>query len=123
MIRSIQNTITSFANQSLRTIGIAYKEVNTDPSNWNEEQLEGSMTLIGIAGIKDPLRPDIAEAIIKCKRAGITVRMVTGDNIATAIAISKECGILPKDYMRVDGSFEALEGKKFRELVRKKNSK
>lgn len=52
------------------------------------------MTLICIAGIKDPLRKEIPEAIKKCRSAGITVRMVTGDNVNTAVAIAKDAGIL-----------------------------
>lgn len=58
---------------------------------------------MGIAGIKDPLRPSIKNAIEKCKTAGITVRMVTGDNIVTAMAIAKECGILPENYTKETG--------------------
>lgn len=60
----------------------------------SENILESELTLIAIAGIKDPLRKEIPEAIKKCKAAGITVRMVTGDNINTAVAIAKDAGIL-----------------------------
>jgi P-type E1-E2 ATPase len=49
-------------------------------------------------GIRDPLRPEIFESVKKCKEAGITVRMLTGDNENTAIAIAKEAGILDKDW-------------------------
>jgi P-type E1-E2 ATPase len=51
-----------------------------------------------MVGIKDPLRDGIAEAVEKCHIAGVTVRMVTGDNIETAIAIAKEAGILEKGW-------------------------
>lgn len=60
----------------------------------SENILESELTLIAIAGIKDPLRKEIPEAIKKCKAAGISVRMVTGDNINTAVAIAKDAGIL-----------------------------
>ena len=76
------------------------------------------MIFLGIAGIKDPLRPSIKHAIEVCKTAGITVRMVTGDNIVTAIAIAKECGILPENYVKGEGSkYRAMQGKEFREIV------
>lgn len=50
---------------------------------------------MGLVGIMDPLRPGVSDAISKCHQAGITVRMVTGDNLLTAIAISKDAGIIP----------------------------
>jgi len=56
-----------------------------------------------MVGIKDPLRSTVKDSIAKCKKAGITVRMVTGDNSETAFAIAKDCGILdeniPKSQM------------------------
>ena len=81
---------------ALRTLAIAYKDIeyNSSYSTLNENFLESDLTLIAIAGIKDPLRPDVEEAINVCRGAGIRVRMVTGDNMNTAVAIAKDCGIL-----------------------------
>ena len=62
-----------------------------------------------MVGIKDPVRPEVPEAVATCKRAGITVRMVTGDNIHTAKSIAQECGIL---Y----GNGVAMEGPEFRAM-------
>jgi P-type Ca2+ transporter type 2B len=115
----IMNTVLlSFARQSLRTILMAYRDVETNPCEWSDEKLAEDLTLIGITGIKDPLRPEIIDAVKKCKRAGIMVRMVTGDNYNTAVAIAKECGILEPDFKEGrQGDYTALEGKKFREIV------
>lgn len=55
---------------------------------------ENDYICIGILGIKDVIRDEVEEAIRKCQRAGIKVRMVTGDNPITAVAIAKECGII-----------------------------
>lgn len=56
------------------------------------------MVLFAILGIKDVLRKEVPQAVLDCKKAGIKVRMVTGDNILTAIAIAKECHIInPED--------------------------
>ena len=52
------------------------------------------LTLIGVVGLQDPLRPGIAEAVRTCHLAGINVRMVTGDNLETATAIAKKASIL-----------------------------
>jgi P-type Ca2+ transporter type 2B len=119
----LDKIVLGYAKNSLRTILTAYSEVeidsriNIDLDTWSEEDMMKDLTMIGITGIKDPLRPEIVGAIQKCKSAGITVRMVTGDNFNTAIAISKECGILPSDYEPRQGSYEAMEGKTFREMV------
>ena len=61
------------------------------------------MTVVALVGIKDPLRKEIPEAVEICKKAGIVVRMVTGDNPETAVAIAKDAGILPLNYIKPDG--------------------
>ena len=63
-----------------------------------------------MAGIKDPLREGIEDAVRKCKTAGVTVRMVTGDILETAVAISKEAGILPNVYEYSKGDYYVMEG-------------
>ena len=88
------------ATQSLRTIGLAYRDLNgsEDLTNKNDKGVYDveteNLTLIAIVGIKDILRPEVPGAVANCKTAGIKVRMVTGDNKITARAIAKECGIL-----------------------------
>lgn len=98
---SISNIINSFASDALRTLCIAYKdiEVFTAPDRIPED----GYTLIAVIGIKDPVRPGVKEAVQACLAAGITVRMVTGDNIHTAKAIAKECGILTSDGLAIEG--------------------
>lgn len=56
--------------------------------------------MLGLSGIKDPLKESIPEAVLNCKKAGIIVRMVTGDNVETATAIAKDAHILPSQYER-----------------------
>merc|ERR1711988_836350 len=74
------------------------------------------MTCVAVVGIEDPVRPEVPDAIKKCQRAGITVRMVTGDNINTARAIATKCGIIkPGD------NYLVLEGKEFNRLIRDAN--
>lgn len=66
------------------------------------EKLEHNYTLLGIFGLMDPLRPGIAEAVAECQKAGINVRMVTGDNMYTAIAIAKQAGIVTEEELRTN---------------------
>jgi Ca2+-transporting ATPase len=64
---------------------------------------------LGVCGVQDPVRKEVPGAVVTCQRAGITVRMVTGDNIHTAKHIARECGIL------TDGG-TAMEGPVFRSM-------
>ncbi|EFA75309.1 P-type ATPase [Heterostelium album PN500] len=107
-----EETINNFATDALRTIGLAYRDFPADSSiDFKKEAPETNLIYIGIVGIKDPLRPEVPDAVRTCQRAGITVRMVTGDNIVTARNIAKNCGILTDDGI-------CMEGPKFRNLSR-----
>ncbi|KAJ1274113.1 hypothetical protein BS78_05G037800 [Paspalum vaginatum] len=103
--QNILGTITSFASDALRTLCLAYKDV--DDFSDDADSPTAGFTLISIFGIKDPVRPGVKDAVKDCDYAGVMVRMVTGDNIHTAKAIAKECGILS------DGG-TAIEGPEFR---------
>ncbi|KAF8758104.1 hypothetical protein HU200_010769 [Digitaria exilis] len=95
-------TINSFANEALRTLCLAYIDVDEGFSANDQIPMDG-YTCIGIVGIKDPVRPGVKESVAICRSAGITVRMVTGDNINTAKAIARECGILTEGGVAIEG--------------------
>ncbi|GMI77132.1 autoinhibited Ca2+-ATPase 11 [Hibiscus trionum] len=98
---SITEAINGFASDALRTLCLAVKDAD---ETFNENNIPDSgYTLIAVFGIKDPVRPGVKEAVQTCLAAGITVRMVTGDNINTAKAIAKECGILTADGNAIEG--------------------
>ncbi|XP_010790705.1 putative calcium-transporting ATPase 13, plasma membrane-type [Notothenia coriiceps] len=107
--------IEPMACEGLRTICIAYRDLpgNPEPDWENEAEIVTELTCITVVGIEDPVRPEVPEAIRKCQRAGITVRMVTGDNISTARAIAVKCGIIqPGD------DFICIDGKEFNRRIR-----
>ncbi|XP_058180914.1 calcium-transporting ATPase 2, plasma membrane-type-like [Rhododendron vialii] len=106
-VNHLKVTIDQFASEALRTLCLAYVELENGFSADSPIPLSG-YTCIGIVGIKDPVRPGVKESVALCRSAGVTVRMVTGDNINTAKAIARECGIL------TDGGI-AIEGPDFRE--------
>uniref|UniRef100_A0A673LSJ7 Calcium-transporting ATPase n=1 Tax=Sinocyclocheilus rhinocerous TaxID=307959 RepID=A0A673LSJ7_9TELE len=111
----VKKVIEPMACEGLRTICIAYRDLPCNPEpDWdNEAEIVTDLTCIAVVGIEDPVRPEVPEAICKCQRAGITVRMVTGDNINTARAIAAKCGIIqPGD------DFLCLEGKDFNRRIR-----
>ncbi|XP_072814217.1 plasma membrane calcium-transporting ATPase 3 isoform X2 [Vicugna pacos] len=111
----VKKIIEPMACDGLRTICIAYRDfLATQEPDWdNENEVVGDLTCIAVVGIEDPVRPEVPEAIRKCQRAGITVRMVTGDNINTARAIAAKCGIIQPGE-----DFLCLEGKEFNRRIR-----
>ncbi|CAD6254922.1 unnamed protein product [Miscanthus lutarioriparius] len=116
--KNILDTINSFASDALRTLCLAYKEV--DDFDDDADSPTSGFTLISIFGIKDPLRPGVKDAVKACMSAGIIVRMVTGDNINTAKAIAKECGILSDGDVSIDGSeFRSKSPEEMREIIPK----
>ncbi|KAK1152780.1 plasma membrane calcium-transporting ATPase 1-like isoform X1 [Acipenser oxyrinchus oxyrinchus] len=105
--------IEPMACNGLRTICLAMRDFETEPDWDNENEILSNLTCIAVVGIEDPVRPEVPDAITRCQRAGITVRMVTGDNINTARAIATKCGILLPGE-----DFLCLEGKEFNTLIR-----
>ena len=111
------STVETFQKAAMRTLALAYRDFDAVPdAGWdalapgqdgnedNEMKIfaaECDVTLICIVGIEDPLRPTVTRAIAQCNTAGVDVRMCTGDALATAVAISTQCGILrQKDLER-----------------------
>uniref|UniRef100_A0A3B5R7M8 Calcium-transporting ATPase n=1 Tax=Xiphophorus maculatus TaxID=8083 RepID=A0A3B5R7M8_XIPMA len=103
----VKKVIEPMACDGLRTICVAYRDFASDPEpKWDDENnILTDLTAICVVGIEDPVRPEVPDAIQKCQRAGITVRMVTGDNINTARAIAIKCGIIHpgEDFLCIDG--------------------
>ncbi|KAI6238552.1 ATPase and Haloacid dehalogenase hydrolase domain containing protein [Aphelenchoides fujianensis] len=133
-LKQMKAVIEKMAENGLRTICVAYKDYvrasvrpaeeteqsigdGDDAVNWADEQSVASGFVgLCICGIQDPVREEVPAAIERCRRAGVTVRMVTGDNVNTARAIALQCGILqPGD------DFLVLEGREFNERIRDAN--
>ena len=100
----IKESIKEFNKNKLRSLYIAYKDIskeeydNCEKTNDKGELIDqNNLNFIAVFGIKDSLRDGVKEAVQKCKLANVNVIMVTGDNIVTATAIGKECGILGDD--------------------------
>ena len=103
-IERIKDSIKNFNKEKLRSLYIAYKDITKEEyDNCDKENEEGKlidqygMVFLGVFGIRDSLRDGVTEAVRKCHEAKVNVIMVTGDNIITATAIAKECGILGKE--------------------------
>ena len=117
----------SFAPKAYRTLLVAYADLSYDEyeslKNANNmfkkekdrECLESKLCVAGIFALQDPLRPEIVGSAQTCFKAGINIRMVTGDNIDTATAIAIEAGILKREDKGKE--FVCMEGQKFREEI------
>ncbi|KAG1465460.1 hypothetical protein G6F56_004882 [Rhizopus delemar] len=116
-INRMDRVIQSYATRSLRTIGIAYRDFEHWPPSKGHENVVGDeieipyedivgddeLVLIGVVGIEDPLRPGVKEAVKACQKAGVFIRMVTGDNVVTAKSIAKQCGIYTSGGIVMEG--------------------
>jgi len=113
MKKAFKSQIEGYASQGLRAITIAYRDL--EHSHWGPNQsgdgFEEDLIMIGILAIEDPLRVEVPDSVLKCQRAGILVRMVTGDNILTARKIATDCHILSSDSNAI-----AMEGPDFANL-------
>ena len=95
---------TRMGNKALRVFAVAYKQYDTAPAVYESQALENDMIFIGLTGMIDPVRPEVKDAIIECRNAGIKPIMITGDHINTAKAIARELGILTDDSQAMMGS-------------------
>ncbi len=102
------------ASESLRTLSFAYKETNSKSIKENDEQ---DLVFLGIVGMEDPPRKGVKEALIHCEKAGIKIKMITGDDKGTAISIAKQIGL--KSGKVIDGSeIDNLYDKEFFKIVK-----
>ncbi|KAK4127944.1 calcium-translocating P-type ATPase [Parathielavia appendiculata] len=116
----ISKTISRYASLSLRTLALAYRDVDYWPpegaaGSAESDQVEPAdvfrdMIWIAVVGIQDPVREHVPAAVRDCRRAQVAVKMVTGDKVETARAVARECGIV------TDEGGHVMEGVEFRRL-------
>ncbi|KAI3925760.1 hypothetical protein MKX01_003319 [Papaver californicum] len=117
-MESFEQIIQDMAEDSLRCIAFAHKEIPDEELKYKEDGKthqslnDDNLTLLGIVGMKDPCRPGVEGAVRACQDAGVHIKMITGDNVFTARAIAIECGILKADQALNSGV--VVEGVEFR---------
>ena len=110
----------AMADQALRVLAAAQRVYDEKPASNRPEELEQNMTWIGMCGMIDPIRPEVKDAIEKCRTAGIRPIMITGDHKDTATAIARELGILEPGQMAITGAeLDAIPDDVFAEDVRR----
>jgi P-type Ca2+ transporter type 2C len=93
-----ERAVQSLATEGQRVLAFAMKPLTAVPGSLDPETLEQGLILVGLAGLIDPPRAGVAEAVAACRTAGITPVMITGDHAATARAVATRLGIIePND--------------------------
>ena len=111
----------SFAKEALRVLAIAFKAYDDLPASTDPEEIEKDLVLIGLAGMIDPARPEVRDAIKETKTAGIKTIMITGDHLDTALAIAKDLGIAEdEDQAMMGRDLNNLSPEEIREVVKTK---
>ena len=94
----------AMADRALRVLAAAQRTYDTCPASFEADDLEHDLCFLGLAGMIDPVRPEVKAAIEECREAGIRPIMITGDHIDTAVAIAKELGILTDGLKAITGA-------------------
>ncbi|MGI6238091.1 MAG: cation-translocating P-type ATPase, partial [Christensenellales bacterium] len=100
---SIRHANREMAGRALRVLAAAYRAHETLPADTRPEALEAGLTFAGLTGMIDPVRPEVKDAVDRCRAAGVAAVMITGDHIDTAAAIARELGILTDPAQAITG--------------------
>ena len=93
----------SMMDEGLRVLAFAFREIKSDEEIKSNEEAERGMVFLGLIGLEDPPRPEVPDAIKKCREAGIRIIMITGDGSRTALAIAREIGLVKGEPAIVEG--------------------
>ncbi len=109
----------SMTGMGLRVLSFAYRELkDSGASTLNPAEIESGLVFAGLIGIEDPPRPEVPEAIRRCREAGIKVIMITGDGSRTAVAIAREIGLVRENPVVIEGhEFERMGERELRERL------
>lgn len=107
---SWQRSLNALLAEGLRVIALGRRPAQGESGTLRPEEI-GALELIGLIGFSDPPRPEVPEAIARCREAGIGVRIVTGDHAATAAAIARQIGLSAEPKALSGSEYAALDGK------------
>jgi Ca2+-transporting ATPase len=121
----VEENLRQTTAKAMRTLAFGYAllpadtPVDADGLHARRESLEQGLVYVGFVAIRDPLRADVADAVAQCRKAGIEVKMITGDNIETARAIGTEIGLLdrPDAVVLTSQEFNALSDTEVKERL------
>ena len=116
--RRILEVNEALASNALRVLGVAYRPLAEVPKNPTVTEIERDLTFVGLIGMIDPARPEVKEAVVVARQAGIRTTMITGDYKNTAVAIAKELDLLSPDGRVLTGAeLDQLDDETFTDMV------
>ena len=92
-----------YSSRALRVLAVAYRNLDQEPHSYTAEAIERDLTFAGLVAMIDPPRPEVREAMAKCRTSGIRTVMITGDHKNTAVAIARELGFYGPDSRALTG--------------------
>jgi magnesium-transporting ATPase (P-type) len=101
--RAILREQAAMADRGLRVLAFASRKLSP---GWSHDALERDLVFQGLIGLEDPPRPEVPDAVRRCREAGIKVVMITGDHPRTAMAVARQIGLVASDRARVITSEE-----------------
>ncbi|HET6568239.1 MAG TPA: HAD-IC family P-type ATPase [Rhodothermales bacterium] len=114
----VLDQVSELAAEGLRVLAVASKRLETPPAELTEEDVAGGFTLLGFEAMIDPPRPEAIESIRICHRAGIDVKMITGDHGATAESVGRQLGLVGHGERVYTGSqIEHMSDEELKEAV------
>jgi magnesium-transporting ATPase (P-type) len=119
-LRAVREAHDKMAQRGLRVLAVASRRLEYEQRSgpWRVEELEDHLTLLGLIGMEDPPRPEVPAALAACRRAGIRVLMITGDDGLTAAAIGREIGLNDATPLVVSGAeLESLDDQDLARLM------
>jgi Ca2+-transporting ATPase len=99
----LKEAVRDMSSEALRVLGFAYKNVEEKKDNDFSKIKEEGFVFLGLQGMIDPPRPEVKDAVAKCKKAGIRIFIITGDHGLTARAIAKEIGLAADETRIIKG--------------------
>ncbi|MBC7333542.1 MAG: cation-translocating P-type ATPase [Actinobacteria bacterium] len=116
--KEIQKINSQLAEKAMRNLAFAFKYLDIPPPKNEVKSIEKDLIYCGVVGMIDPPRPEVYDAVEKCKKANIKVVMVTGDHKLTAKAIGEEIGIVSDNDIVIDGEeFNKLSKEEREEMI------
>ncbi len=104
-----RETIQGIAAQGQRVLALAYREIPAGQTSLSHADLEGNLILLGLVGMIDPPRQEAVDAVAECHKAGIRVKMITGDHADTAAAIGRQVGLRCTDKVITGADLDKLD--------------
>lgn len=101
---AVLEQVAAMTGQGQRVLALAVKRRDSSPGELDESQVESGFELLGLAGMIDPPRQEAIEAVQACHRAGVTVKMITGDHSGTAAAIGQQLGLMEESDKALTGA-------------------